>query len=56
MNAVSPYVFAHGSLSSFFSGRKKRTPGLNIHLLLDVVKGIGGIDGEADQDDVGVGV
>lgn len=25
-------------------------------LLLDVVKGIGGIDGEADQDDVGVGV
>jgi hypothetical protein len=27
-----------------------------IHLLLDVVKGVGGIDGEADQDDVGVWV
>jgi hypothetical protein len=28
----------------------------DIHLLLDVVEGIGGVDGEADQDDMRVGV
>lgn len=26
------------------------------YLLLDVVQGVGGVDSEADQDDVGVGV
>ncbi len=26
------------------------------HLLANVVQGVGGVDGEADQDDVGVGV
>ena len=31
-------------------------PGQATHLLLDVVEGVGRVDGKADQDDVGVGV
>jgi hypothetical protein len=30
--------------------------GAEYHLLLDVVERVGGVDGEADEDDVGVGV
>lgn len=33
-------------------GEKKK----QAYLLLNVVEGVGGVDGEADQDDVGVGV
>lgn len=43
----------HFPLSSLV---EERDAWVIVHLLLDVVKGIGGIDGEADQDDVGVGV
>jgi hypothetical protein len=55
MKAVSPCVCAHESLSPS-SWVKERDAWAIVHLLLDVVKGIGGIDSEADQDDVGVGV
>ena len=39
-----------------YLGEMSRGEGTASYLLLDVVKGIGRVDSEADQDDVGIGV